>query len=280
MIRLLILGLCTWLAAGGAAAADTDGEAAAAEGKKKEFEMVLVHGLGSNAKVWDEAAPYLGGPFEVWRFELAGHGTTAPVDQPTVASEAERLGAFLDANGIDYPTLVGHGLGGMIALRYALDNPARVHRLVVIDAAARQLASPAEQLELAASLKTDYDRTVAGRCLNLSPDPAITDRIIDDALRTDSASYVSLLMSTADYDMTPELPGLTVPLLVVGSELMFPAEVDSRHILQHLGFDHTRSLSFKRIANAGHYIMLERPVYTASVLMAFGVTPGYEFGQP
>lgn len=273
MIRLLILGLCAWLAAGGAVAADNDA-------KTKEFDMVLVHGLGSNSKVWDDVAPYLGGPFNVWRFELSGHGGTAPVDQPTVASEAERLAAFMDANGIEYPTLVGHGLGGMIALRFALDNPSRVHRLVVIDAAARQLASPAERLEMAAGLKTDYDRTVAQRCLNLSPDPAITDRIIDDALRTDSASYVSLLMSTAEYDMTPDLPGLTVPLLVVGSELMFPAEVDSRHILKHLGFDRTRSLSFKRIGNAGHYVMLERPVLTASVLLAFGVTPGYEFGEP
>jgi pimeloyl-ACP methyl ester carboxylesterase len=68
-----------------------------------------------------------------------------------------------------------------------------------------------------------------------------------------------------------------VPLLVVGSELMFPEDMDSRHVLAHAGFDHARSLSFKRIERAGHFTMLERPVYLASVLLAFGVTAEYEF---
>ena len=53
----------------------------------------------------------------------------------------------------------------------------------------------------------------------------------------------------------------------------------SRHLLHHYGFSHARSLSFKRIAKAGHYVMLEQPVMTASVLLAFGVTADYQFDQ-
>ena len=73
--------------------------------------------------------------------------------------------------------------------------------------------------------------------------------------------------------------GTAVPLLVIGSEMMFPPADSSRHLLHHYGFSHARSLSFKRIAKAGHYVMLEQPVMTASVLLAFGVTADYQFDQ-
>ena len=95
--------------------------------------MVLIHGLGSSAEVWDGLAPYLMGTFRVFRFELAGHGRTQPIDDPTIAKEVERLSDFLLENDVLYPTLVGHGLGGMIALSFALDHPADVHRLILMD---------------------------------------------------------------------------------------------------------------------------------------------------
>ncbi len=242
-----------------------------------EFEMVLIHDLGSNAKVWSDVDPYLRGTFKVWDFELSGHGKTPPVDHPTIKSEAARLGAYLDAEDIAYPTLVGHGVGGMIALRYALDNPARVHRLILLDCTAQPLTTPDEQLDTAAKLAANYDETVARRYLAMSPNPEVTQRILDDALRTDSASFISLLMSTNDFDVTHQLGELTVPMLIVGSELMFPEGVDSRAVLAQVGFGHAPSLSFKRMPQTGHFMMLERPVYLASVLLAFGVTADYEF---
>ncbi|HPF69884.1 MAG TPA: alpha/beta hydrolase [Candidatus Krumholzibacteria bacterium] len=242
-----------------------------------EFEMVLIHDLGSNAKVWNDVLPFLKGTFKVWTFEMSGHGATPPVPQASIDEEARRLGDYLAAEGIAYPTLVGHGVGGMVALRYALDHPAQVHRLILLDSTARPLATPAEQLATAASLAKDYDRTVAERCLNMSPSEDVTNRILDDALRTDSASYIGLLGSTNTFDVTSELEGLTVPLLIVGSELMFPEGIDSRAVIAHVGYAHARTLSFKRIEKAGHFMMLERPVYLASVLLAFGVTAEYEF---
>ncbi len=242
-----------------------------------EYEMVLIHGLGSNAAVWQEVEPFLRGTFDVWTFELSGHGKTPPTDRPSIDGEAARLGTYLDEQDIAYPVLVGHGVGAMIALRYALDHPARVSRLILLDATAVQMATPDQQMDTAAKLASDYDQTVAQRYLHMSPNPDVTDRILDDALRTDSASFISLLMSTNSFDVTGELGALTVPLLIVGSELMFPEGVDSRHVLEHAGFGHARSLSFKRIERAGHFTMLERPVQLASVLLAFGVTADHQF---
>lgn len=244
-----------------------------------QFEIVLIHGLGSNAEVWEEVVPFLKGTFTVRTFEMGGHGQTPPVPDPTIETEADRLAQFILDEGLDYPTLVGHGLGGMVAMVYAIRNPAAVHRLILMDTAPMQLADDEEKAEVALALAEDYDRFVARRFLNMTPDEAVTERIVDTALRTDSATFISLLMSSFDFDVTEDLYNLSVPMLVIGSELMFPHSSSSRHMLEHYGYGSAKSLSFKRMGLTGHFMMLERPINLASVLLAFGVTADYQFEQ-
>ncbi len=242
-----------------------------------DFEMVLIHGLGANSSIWDSISPYLMGTFKVWTFELSGHGDTQPTMNPTIESESKRLAEFLKQEDISYPTLVGHGMGGMIALQYTIDNPADVHRLIMMDSAPMQLATMEQKKLVGQAILEDYDLFVASRYLNMSFEPDVTDRVLEMALRTDSATFVSLLMSSFDFDVTEDLGRLSVPLLVIGSEMMFPTPESSRPMLETIGFQNARSLNFKRMGKTGHYIMIERPVSTASVLLAFGVTAEHTF---
>jgi pimeloyl-ACP methyl ester carboxylesterase len=165
----------------------------------------------------------------------------------------------------------------MVALQYALDHPGDTHRLILLDTAPRQLADQEQKQQIGQKLIEDYDRFVGERYAMMSPDDEVTEQILDMALRTHAPTFVSLLMSSFDFDLTDRLRTLTVPLLVVGSEMMFARPEESQSILAAIGFGEARSLSFKRFGRTGHYIMLEQPVLLASVLMAFGVTAGYEF---
>lgn len=244
-----------------------------------EYEMVLIHGLGGNADIWDECLSFLKGTFKVWTFELAGHGRTQPIADPSIIKEAERLGEFLKEQGIVYPTLVGHAMGGMIALQYSLDHPADVGRIIVLDTAPMQLASNEQKASVGQELANNYDQYVYSRFSNMTPNQEITDRIVDTALRTDSATFISLLMSSFDFDVSDRLYTLPVPMLVVGSELMFRSNDSSRHMLEHYGFGKARSLSFKRMGGTGHFMMLEKPISLASILLAFGKTADYQFDR-
>lgn len=236
-----------------------------------ERDIVLIHGLGGSAEEWDGVVPYLSGSYQVYRFELAGHGQTQPVENPTIATEVERLHRFLQENDLPLPVLVGHGLGGMIALTYTLDHPADVKRLILMDTAPKQLIDRETKLQITQQMLDDYDHFVAERYLNMSPAPDVTEKIVDQALRTDSATFISLLMSSFDYDETQRLRGLSVPMLVIGSELMFPKSDESRKVLDDIGFGKAPTLSFKRMGRTGHYMMLEQPVYISSVILAFGL---------
>lgn len=236
-----------------------------------ELEMVLVHGLGSNSEVWDGMVPYLSATFKVATFEMAGHGQTQPIADPTITKEVARLDAFIKEQGFAYPTIVGHGMGGMIALQYAVEHPADVHRLILMDSAPVQLATPEQKQEVADELLNNYDRFVAGRYSVMSPISDITDQLVDSALKTDRPTFVSLLMSSFEFDMTDDLHSLPVPMLIMGSELLFPDPNQTRSILEQIGFNKARSISFKRLGQTGHFMMLERPVYTASIVRTFGM---------
>ncbi|MFH1845437.1 MAG: alpha/beta hydrolase [bacterium] len=232
-------------------------------------ELVFIHSLGSSANVWEEMVPYFQGTYDVWTYELPGHGTTKPMPGLTIETAAGDLERYLQTNDIDYPILIGHGMGGLIAMRYAFDHPAEVRLLVVLDATPKQLATDEQKVHVTEQLLADYDRFVAAHYLHMSPSPEITDALIDQALRTDSSSFVSLLLSSFDFDLTEELPRQAVPILVVGSGLFFPDAESVEIRLAEIGFSQARTISFKRMANTGHYMMLEQPVYLASVILAF-----------
>jgi pimeloyl-ACP methyl ester carboxylesterase len=234
-----------------------------------ENELILIHGLGANVDVWRDLRPYLVNTFQLHEYELHGHGRTPPLPDATIETEAAALRRWIEDRGLLYPSLVGHGLGGMVAMQYAFDHPREVQRLVVIDTAPRQLAAPELKTRVAEALLEDYDRFVASRYIDTSGDPEINELAVDMALRTDSATFASLLLSSFDWDLSDELPRQSVPMLVVGSEFFLPQEGYERAFLEQYGFGKARALSFKRLAHTGHYCMLEKPALLASVILVY-----------
>jgi pimeloyl-ACP methyl ester carboxylesterase len=274
-IRLVALtvGLALAAAAGAQstpAAADTtsDGDPRWIEGYG-ENEIVLIHGLGASNRIWQDITPFMAGSFRLFKYELHGHGETQPLANPSIEAEAAALAAWIDEQGIVYPTLVGHGLGGMIAMQYTFEHPARVQRLVVIDAGPRQQADAEQKAQVAQALLEDYDRFVASRFISISPSEEINELAVDLALRTDSATFAALLLSSFDWDLTAELHRQSVPMLVIGTQAYLPEEGNERAWLEEYGYGAARVLSFKRMALTGHYAMLERPTYLASVIMVY-----------
>jgi pimeloyl-ACP methyl ester carboxylesterase len=235
-------------------------------------ELILIHSIGSSASVWDEMVPFVSSGMTVWTYELPGHGTTPPISSPTIEKIADGLADFIREHGIDYPALVGHGMGGMIAMQYTFDHPQDVYRLIVIDAGPKQLVTEEMKVQIAEALATDYDRFVASRYLDVSPREEIAERVMDQALKTDATTFASLIMSSFDYDLTPKLPLQSVPILVVGSGTFFPDASLAPALLDQIGYAEARSISFKHMEHTGHFVMLERPVYLASVILAFTAT--------
>jgi pimeloyl-[acyl-carrier protein] methyl ester esterase len=96
-------------------------------------ELVLLHGWGMNAAVWEPLLPQLSADFAVSVIELPGHGESLKAIAADLAEWARSCLAVAPARA----HWIGWSLGGQVALRAALDAPARVGGLSLIAATPR-----------------------------------------------------------------------------------------------------------------------------------------------
>jgi len=98
--------------------------------------LVLLHGLASQAHIWDLVAPRLSDDFHVVAIDQRGHGLSDKPDSgydfATLTSDLAAILGALHATR-DRAVLAGHSWGGNVALQYAVDQPDRVSGLILID---------------------------------------------------------------------------------------------------------------------------------------------------
>ena len=107
--------------------------------------LVLVHGLGSNARQdWGRLVPILARRFHVVAPDLPGFGESEkpPAADYSIRMQVAALGAFMDARGIARARVAGLSMGGWIVSRFAGEHPERVERLLVVDAAGMRPERP------------------------------------------------------------------------------------------------------------------------------------------
>lgn len=97
--------------------------------------LVLVHGGRDQKRSWDRVAGALSSHYRVIAFDLRGHGESEWVSDGDygVMDHVFDLASLLDTLDIDRFTLIGHSLGGNIALRYAGLYPEQIEKMVAIE---------------------------------------------------------------------------------------------------------------------------------------------------
>jgi pimeloyl-ACP methyl ester carboxylesterase len=98
--------------------------------------LVLLHGTGSSLHAWEDWASALKESRRVIRFDMAGFGLTGPSPDGiyTIDNDVRLVIAVLDKLGVARCVLGGNSLGGAVAWRTALAHPARVEKLILVDA--------------------------------------------------------------------------------------------------------------------------------------------------
>src|SRR5215510_16387343 len=108
-------------------------------GKPQNSPIVLVHGGSAQAHWWDHIAIELAQEYRVIALDLRGHGDSNWVTPPSyeIDDYVADLTAFVAALQLSPFVLVGHSLGGLIALAYAARHFATLRALIVVDTGPR-----------------------------------------------------------------------------------------------------------------------------------------------
>src|SRR5690349_14735388 len=104
--------------------------------------VVLVHGWSSFKEIWWSTLQALAPSVRAFAPDLPGHGDTPLPGPVSMRQVAGRLAQFCAARGLGRIGLVGHSMGGHVALELAVAPPALIDRLVLVDPAAQPADMP------------------------------------------------------------------------------------------------------------------------------------------
>ncbi|MFE3291559.1 alpha/beta fold hydrolase [Rhodococcus sp. NPDC059234] len=95
--------------------------------------LLLIHGIGDNSSTWNEVIPHLAKNFTVIAPDLLGHGRSdKPRADYSIAAYANGMRDLLTVLGFDRATVIGHSLGGGVALQFAYQFPQMIERLILV----------------------------------------------------------------------------------------------------------------------------------------------------
>jgi len=120
--------------------------------------LVILHGILGSSRNWQTAGRDLAGWYHVVALDLRNHGQSPHAEEMTFEAMADDVLAWLDAQGLGRVTLLGHSLGGKVAMLIACRHPDRVEKLIVVDIAPKEYRGDAHRGEFEAMAELDLGR--------------------------------------------------------------------------------------------------------------------------
>ncbi|ORU92462.1 MAG: alpha/beta hydrolase [Cycloclasticus sp. symbiont of Bathymodiolus heckerae] len=97
--------------------------------------LLILHGLFGSARNWHGVAKQLAERYTVYTLDLRNHGSSPHADDMDYASMSADVSAFMARQNLTSATVIGHSMGGKVAMELALSDSSKVNKLVVVDIA-------------------------------------------------------------------------------------------------------------------------------------------------
>jgi esterase len=229
--------------------------------------VAILHGLFGSGRNWRSVAQHLAARHRVLAFDLRNHGASPWSDGMSYGEMVEDLRASFRARGIGHAALLGHSMGGKVAMLVALLHPGEVDRLVVVDIA--PAANPPTLLAYVRAMRAADLRGVRRRSeadLQLAeavPDPAERAFLLQNLVIGENPAHWRLNLEAIERGFSqivgfPDLPAGTVysgPALFVAGARSNYIQPEHKPGIQRL-FPRARIM---RIEGAGHWVHAEQP---------------------
>ena len=248
------------------------------DGPEGAPELILIPGLSSSPEVWQGAVDHLAGRYRVHRIHVQGFAG-APAEGnatgPVAAPVAEEIARYIREQGLQKPAVVGHSMGGTMAMMLAARHPDLVGKLMVIDMIPFMGAMFGPPGTTAESVKPVADQVYAAQSTAprdqylTQAKAAVTGMIKTEAARSgplqdtensdqqvSAAAFRELIVT----DLRPELGKITAPTEVLYVKFNDPRMTDAiTDAVYQMSFATLPGAKLKRIDDSAHFIMLDQP---------------------
>ena len=232
--------------------------------------LVLVHSLGSNAKLWQPQIDALQDRYTVIAMDARGHGGSSAKGDVTVDAAARDLGALLSHLGVKSCDLIGVSTGGPIALTVAAEHPYLVRALVLADTYATPPEGSKGLVEATAEAiayvsMTEFGRQYAAETLLWSTSLDVQDELAASIAAIDPKVYIKMMRSVLLGDFTAKLAAVRAQTLVlIGDGDTTAPRPCSEALVAGIA-----NAKLEVVTDAGHLCCIDNPLAFNSALVNF-----------
>ena len=235
------------------------------------FPIILLHGIGSNAKSWRRQLAAFSKGFKVIAWDAPGYGQSADPDWqiPDVANYSESLRELFDTLGIASAVVLGHSLGGIIAQGFYKTYPERVKTLILADTSQGDGAIPVDLRERKLADRMGMIQTMTPQELAEERAPKLFSEHAPKELVAEAISimsevresgYGSAAIALARADVRGALDNINVPLLMIwGTEDTITPRWEQL----------PKGATVEMIPDAGHLSYVEQPDAFNRIVLEF-----------
>ncbi len=254
-------------------------------GNPKGPSVLLIPGLSSSGDVWRETVAHLAPKYRCHVFTLAGFaGQPRYGDGPFLATVKDAIATYITTNKLDKPIIIGHSLGGHMALWLASDKPGSTGPLVIVDSLPHlgammnpdpfALRKQAEgmRLMIGAQTKEQYGAYIkSSKMLESMVGPSGLDEVTKWSLTSDPLAVANAMFDLYTTDLRDAIANIESPTLVLSTWVAYKAFSTREQTLANVEQQYAklRNKTIYMTDTAKHFLMLDEPQWFFDKLDAF-----------
>jgi len=252
--------------------------------------VILIPGLAGGAWVWKDTIDELRKDHQVYAVTLAGFdGTPAPAGDESYFDRADAsLAQLIESKKLQKPVIVGHSLGGTLALRFAGEHSDLIAGAVAVDGlpvfpgldampAEQRQATAANMLKMGSASDEEFKAQLLGYMQKVGViDPALATHYATFNARSYKQAVARYMAEDASGDWRPQLAKATVPVLEIVPYNAPDAQIGPMKTTQEQKVAYYKGLlgaapkaNVVAIAPSRHYVMLDQPIQFKKTLADF-----------
>jgi esterase len=237
--------------------------------------LIILHGLFGTLENWGSQASTFSQHFKVINVDLRNHGRSPHCDEMSYTLMADDILELMDHLKIDNAAVMGHSMGGKVAMQFALQSPKRVQKLIVVDISPVTYCAHHETIFQSLScidLDSLTSRSSADKQLQKNlQDAGIRAFLLKNLYRKENQTFAwrpNLSILHKEYEKLSQAPsgtpfnGNTLFIKGKNSDYILAGHQDAIQSLFTLA-------SFKIIEGAGHWPHAEKPNVFSSIVLKF-----------
>lgn len=243
--------------------------------------VIFIPALAAGGYIWDAVVPELARRYTVYTVTFAGFDGAPPTQPPYLDEFTRSIEELIAVEKLDRPVLVGHSLGGFLALRVAEEIPDRIGGVMVLDMIpryppsapsespeARQKSAATLRDEMLAATPEQFAAGVRTYVAGLVSDPRTVEMISELLLKSDRATFAGAEYELTQADLRPDLAKISAPVEVL-APIKAGASVPTLLAFYKSSFSGVAQLDVEPIGPSLHFLMYDQPAKFQALLDAF-----------